>query len=194
MILGYHIILSAYGFWLPNDPRGSWSATVWAFELLAFGSATKVSTTASVADNQHDVALRMRAKSALSRLPVRFNGEQARAIARGFATAAIEGSYHIHALSILPDHVHLVVARHARDVGGIATHLKSKATLAMSSEGIHPCGSLSNGRRQTPWARNYWAPFIRSKQHMRAAIEYVRNNPIKMGLKEQRWKLVVPYG
>jgi len=28
---------------------------------------------------------------------------------------------------------------------------------------------------------------------MRAAIKYVRNNPIKAGLKEQRWQLVVPY-
>ena len=27
MVLGYHIIRTAYGFWLPNDPWGSWSAT-----------------------------------------------------------------------------------------------------------------------------------------------------------------------
>ena len=25
MVHGYHVILAAYGFWLPNDPRGSWS-------------------------------------------------------------------------------------------------------------------------------------------------------------------------
>jgi hypothetical protein len=29
MVIGYHIILGAYGFWLPNDPRGSWSNEVW---------------------------------------------------------------------------------------------------------------------------------------------------------------------
>ena len=39
MVLGYHIILSAYGFWLPNDPRGSWSDTIRVYELLRFGSA-----------------------------------------------------------------------------------------------------------------------------------------------------------
>jgi len=25
MVLAYRAILSMYGFWLPNDPRGSWS-------------------------------------------------------------------------------------------------------------------------------------------------------------------------
>lgn len=33
MALGSHIILSAYGFWLPNDPRGPWSDFVGAYEL-----------------------------------------------------------------------------------------------------------------------------------------------------------------
>jgi len=25
MVRGYHVIFGMYGFWLPNDPRGSWS-------------------------------------------------------------------------------------------------------------------------------------------------------------------------
>lgn len=28
MVIGYHVIFSTYGFWLPNDPRGSWSCGV----------------------------------------------------------------------------------------------------------------------------------------------------------------------
>lgn len=193
MVYGYHIILSTYGFWLPNDPRGSWSEAVWAFDLANFGPPTKIETTASVAHMPHDVMARTRAKTALSRAQVRFNGQQARAIARGFATAVAERAYVIHALAILPNHVHLVLGRHARDIDEIARHLKAKATLAMSVENMHPCEALPSGRRPTPWARNHWAPFIRSKRHMRAAIKYVRNNPIRAGLKEQRWQLVVPY-
>jgi len=30
MVIGFHVILTAYGFWLPNDPRGSWSEFVGA--------------------------------------------------------------------------------------------------------------------------------------------------------------------
>jgi hypothetical protein len=49
-MLAFHGIITAYGFWLPNDPRGSWSTWVGAWELFqAGGPATKVATTRSVA-------------------------------------------------------------------------------------------------------------------------------------------------
>src|SRR5438270_5776341 len=85
MIHGYHIIFSAYGFWLPNDPRGSWSDFVGSWELFRYGSATKTAETRSLAHRAHDRALRQAAKSALKYPPLQFNGLQARAVARGFA-------------------------------------------------------------------------------------------------------------
>ena len=39
MVYAYHVIISAYGFWLPNDPRGSWSDMVRKYELLRYGPA-----------------------------------------------------------------------------------------------------------------------------------------------------------
>jgi hypothetical protein len=44
MIRGYHVIFGAYGFWLPNDPRGSWSEFVGSWELFRFGAATTTDT------------------------------------------------------------------------------------------------------------------------------------------------------
>ncbi len=41
MVHGYHVILPTYGFWLPNDPRGSWSEFVRKWELVRFGPTTK---------------------------------------------------------------------------------------------------------------------------------------------------------
>ncbi|HVS72469.1 MAG TPA: hypothetical protein VG733_19325 [Chthoniobacteraceae bacterium] len=75
MILAHHIIFAAYGFWLPNDPRGSWSEVVRAWELLRFGEATKVTTRRSLAHSTHDVQLRLAAKRALRYEPVTFSGE-----------------------------------------------------------------------------------------------------------------------
>src|SRR5437660_12133047 len=85
MILGYHIIFSTYGFWLPNVPRGSWSDFVGAWELFRFGRATKIDSPHSVADQPHDQKLRQDTKSALRYPPVQFNGLQARAVGSGFA-------------------------------------------------------------------------------------------------------------
>ena len=46
MIVGYHVIFGMYGFWLPNDPRGSWSEFVGEWELFrAAGRATKTNDT-----------------------------------------------------------------------------------------------------------------------------------------------------
>ncbi len=195
MIEGYHFIFSAYGFWLPNDPRGSWSDTVREFSLLKFGPATKVSTTRSVAARPHDHQLRLAAKQALRYPPVQFTGQQAVAIAQGFGDAVAQHDYVIHALAVLPDHVHLAMARHSVAIDQIASHLKSKATASLVRQDLHPLAQFasSKGRKPSPWARNYWAPFIRTREHMRAAIRYVEQNPVKAGLRRQRWSLVVPY-
>jgi hypothetical protein len=58
VILGFHCIISTYGFWLPNEPRGSWSEFVASWELLRFGPATKVSTHRSIAHRPYDRSLK----------------------------------------------------------------------------------------------------------------------------------------
>jgi REP element-mobilizing transposase RayT len=139
--------------------------------------------------------LRLAAKKALRYPPVQFTGVQAVAIAQGFATALTEHDYVVHALAILPDHVHLVMAWHPRHIDEISAHLKAKATSSLAKKGLHPLARFAgkNGRVPSPWARNHWCPFITSERHMRIAIRYVQANPVKAGYKPQRWSLVAPY-
>jgi REP element-mobilizing transposase RayT len=196
MILGYHFIISAYGFWLPNDPRGSWSEVVRQFELLRYGPATKVSTRKSVAAAKHDRILREKAKEALKYPPVCFTGKQAVLIARGFGVAKTQHDYEINALAILPNHVHLVMRAHASiHPDQIAAHLKAKATAELNASGQHPLASYASesGRIPSPWARNHWCVFIFDEEHYRQAIKYVELNPVKSGLKPQKWSIVTPY-
>lgn len=196
MLLGYHFIFSAYGFWLPNDPRGSWSEVVRQFDLLRFGAATKVSTTKSVAAKQHDYQLRMRAKQALRYPPVKFTGQQAVLIAKGLGVAKAQHEYEIHALAILPDHVHLVMQAHdSIQQDQIAVHLKAKATAMLNANSQHPLAPYASaaGRIPSPWARNFWCVFIFDEEHYHQAIKYVENNPMKAGLKPQTWNIVTPY-
>ncbi len=195
MVIAFHFIFSAYGYWLPNDPRGSWSDAIRRYELLAFGPATKVETTRSLAADPHDMALRKAAKAALKYPPVRFNGKQAQLIPQGFHQACDEGGYKAHALATLPDHVHLVLAWNARHIDEIASHLKAKATAALNRAGLHPLAAYASesGRVPSPWARKYWCPFVREPDHLRRVIRYVENNPVKAGLPRQRWSWVEPW-
>ena len=34
LVIAYHLIYTTYGFWLPNDPRGSWSDFVRCWGLF----------------------------------------------------------------------------------------------------------------------------------------------------------------
>jgi REP element-mobilizing transposase RayT len=188
MLLGFHVIFSTYGYWLPNDPRGSWSDWIRSWELLKFGPATKVDTRRSVAGKKHDVALRNRAKQALAYPEVVFNGKQALAVGNGFRGAIEEAEYSIFACSILPQHVHLVIGPHSRNIDRIVAHLKSRATQQLNAQGLHPLAAhrQKDGTTPSPWCRNCWKVFVFSEQHLRDAIEYVRNNPLKEGKPRQR--------
>jgi len=195
MVRGYHLILTTYGFWLPNDPRGSWSTVVRAKGLRAFGEATKVDTTRSVADRHHDHHARKGAKRALARPPVVLRGEQAKAVMAGIAAQVEHSGYAIHAACILPDHVHLVIARHDYPIEQIANLIKGSASRQLRERGLHPFAGqpYANGKLPSIWARKHWAPFIETPKHMRAAIRYVEQNPIKAGHKPQRWSFTTPY-
>lgn len=187
MVLAYHVVFGTYGFWLPNDPRGSWSDFVGSWELFRFGAATKTDTRRSVAHVPHDRRLRTEAKAALKYPPVRLSGRQALAVARGFQRAAGEGAYAVHACCVLPEHVHLVLGRHPRPVERVVRHLKGRATQQLLAEGLWP----ANGR--PVWARRCWKVFLNRHEDVRRAVAYVEQNPVREGHMSQRWSFVVPY-
>ncbi len=185
--LAYHVIFGTYGFWLPNDPRGSWSKYVASWELFRFGHATKVHTRRSLAGAPHNHRDRQRAKDALKYPPVHFSGRQALAVIRGFDRARRESGYVVHACSILPDHVHMVIAQSPRRVRRIVGHFKARATQQLIAEGLWP------GDGRPVWAGHSWAVFLNTPAGVARAIAYVEENPPREGKRRQRWSLVAPY-
>jgi len=195
MVLGYHVIFGAYGFWLPNDPRGSWSEFVGSWELFRYGPATKTTEAVSLAYREHDHQLRLAAKRALKHPPVECTGIQARAVGRGFAKYAERSRLVVWACAILPDHVHLVLGRHRLSAEQLVIQLKGDASERLMEEGIHPFGHIKekNGRPPKCFARGEWKVFLNSPGDLCRAIGYVEANPEKEGKKAQRWGFVVPY-
>jgi len=195
MVIAYHSIFSAYGFWLPNDPRGSWSDGVASWELFKYGPATKTDARHSLAKNAHNRAFRDQAKEGLKYPPVVFSGVQARAIGRGFAHAIQRSGYVIHGCAIMPDHVHLVVARHRQRVEQVVQQMKGEATKHLINENLHPLAAFVRGgeKPHTPWVREGWNVYLDRDDDVRRAIAYVEGNPLKERLPGQTWKFVTPW-
>ena len=81
-------------------------ATVAVWEIRHRGSRANV---------KHDRAVRLAAKQALLYPPVVISGAQALCVANGFAKQIRRSGYIVHACAIMPEHVHLVIARHRPD-------------------------------------------------------------------------------
>jgi REP element-mobilizing transposase RayT len=195
MVIAYHVIFGAYGFWLPNDPRGSWSTEVWAQHLQPFGGATKVDTRQSLAGRQHDRSLRLQAKQSLQYPAVQFTPQQTRVVADGFAQAVADLGLDVFACSIMPDHVHLVTGRYRNDVEYVAGFLKRAATRHLNDGQVHPLQGChqANGRTPSPWVVGGWFVYLNSPPEVHGRIWYVEENPLKARLPPQRWEFVRPY-
>ena len=187
MILAYHSIFSMYGFWLPNDPRGSGSDYIAVWELFRYGVATKVDTRRSVAHVAHDQRARLAAKQSLRYPPVEITGQQALAVAAGFAQACADADYRIHACAILPEHVHLVIGAHPRNIRTIVGHFKSRATRALKEQGLWH----SDGR--PVWGEHGWNVWLEELAAVERAVEYVERNLEKEGQRAQRWNFVTRF-
>ena len=189
MVHAYHLIFCACGFWLPNDPRGSWSDFVGAWELLRFGAATKTDTRRSVSGVAHDQVIRQAAKRELKYPPVHFTGVQAQSNGRGFAGFVERSDVKLRACSILPEHVHMVVSRHRYQAEQITNLLKGAASRQLSNDRLHPFASDAAEGERLPkiWARGQWVVFLNSTADISRAVRYIKDNPLKEGKQRQCW-------
>jgi len=196
MVHWYHVIFSVYGFWLPNDPRGSWSDFVDAWELFRFaGPATKVTGKRSYAHDAHDARSRKESKEHLKFPPARFEAPCRTSISLGFGRAVEEFNFRIHACAIGFDHVHCVASRNAtRSIEQVVAVLKARATNQMNADGTHPMEGLVNSKGVTPtaWGEGCWKVFINDTSQLRSAIGYVERHPMKEGLPQQKWSFLKP--
>jgi REP-associated tyrosine transposase len=192
-IIAYHIVFGAYGFWLPNDPRGSWSKYVWTKRLQPFGRPEPVR--AGYEPTIDDELRRLEMKRQLCYPAVRFSGEQALVVANGFAEIIHRLGLVIYAAAIVPDHVHLVAARQEMHAETIAGYLKRAAARKLRKENVHPLAAYrdSRGRLPSPWVEHGWKVFLHTPEEIELAILYVTNNPLEAGLRAQRWSWIKPY-
>lgn len=196
MVHGYHVILPAYGFWLPNDPRGSWSRFVAKWEISLFGKPRRTFDRSGLRElTTEELHQRDAARAALDYPPVRLNGIQARAVGAGFAKQVQTSGYTVWACAIMPEHTHLVLARHTYSVEQMANLLRGAATRQLMQEGCHPLAEYATDGGTPPgmWAAKPWKLFLDSDEAITDAILYVQNNLVEEGKPPQHWSFVTPY-
>ena len=178
MIIAYHIILTTYGTWLPNDPRGSYSKAVYDAELRTLGDVRYGRQDPQPEGN------RLRrfwtaSRDKLARQAFFIDDSTREIIARGFARVVQRLGLTIRACAIMNDHVHLLSLRSKHRIEYVIGQFKSQATHALNLP-------------DTPWTKGAWKVFIEDTETIASAARYIEMNPIKARREPQHWDFVTP--
>ena len=184
-VIAYHLCWTAYGTWLPNDPRGSGSHSVATSALaemgtLHFGRRKSQPPPAAVREFYREAEPQL--KFSVSR----FDAAQVAAIGAALVKAIAEHRYTCYACAILSDHLHLVIRKHRDRAEAMIENLQHATRLRLSGARHiphdHPC-----------WTEGGWRGFLDTPSAVRSVIHYVEENPAKAGLPPQHWPFVAAY-
>ncbi|MBL7221588.1 MAG: transposase [Phycisphaerae bacterium] len=185
IVIGHHLIMTAYGWWLPNDPRGSCSRTVASDVVAELGELhqgrRRVQPPSSAICEFY-----LRAGGVLEFPLVEFSSTETRAVADGLAEAVNRYRYTCYACAIMPDHVHLLIRKHRDKAEQMIENVQESVRLRLRSLGLrssdHPV-----------WGGPGWKVFLDHPDDIRRTIRYVRDNPIKLRRPAQQWAFVTEY-
>lgn len=185
MVIAHHLIWTAYGWWLPNDPRGSMSKYIDQDLLSELGELhygrKRIQPASRTIREFYD-----RAKSLLKDDLLTFTSDEVGAIATAFANTISSERYTCYACAIMPDHVHLVIRKH-RD---LAEGMILKLQIA-SMQTVRAMGRRDSGH--PVWGGSGWKVFLDTPQDIRRTVKYAQDNPIKSRMPPQNWEFVSPY-
>jgi REP element-mobilizing transposase RayT len=185
MVLAHHLIWMGYGWWLPNDLRGSMSTYI-ASDIIAqlgelhFGRK-KVQPLSREIRAFYDHAAHVLKFPLLN-----FSWREIEVIAQAFAQCIAINNYTCYACAILLDHVHLIIRKHkdlAETMIEKLQHASREAVIELGERNFdHPV-----------WGGNGWKVFLDSPEDIWRTIPYVEENPLKLRMPEQKWLFVTPY-
>jgi hypothetical protein len=188
IVIAYHLIWTVYGWWLPNDPRGSGSRFINSDTIAALGELhpgrKRIQPARRVVRDFYEHAAKV-----LRHPLLEIRDRALDIVAAAFARVIKEQNYTCYACAIMPDHVHIVVRKHRHSAEEMIEKLQNAARWALIEStpclwpDDHPVWTAGGG----------WKVFLDHPDEVERTIPYVEKNPIKIGLPPQRWPFVVPY-
>ena len=185
LVIAYHLVWTAYGWWLPNDPRGSCSREIRVPVLRQLGDLHYGRKRVQPASS--DIRLFYEQATGLLKHPlIEFAPEHFQIVAAGFADAVEQHKYTCYACAILPDHVHLILRKHKHLAEVMIENLQFHSRLRLSGSRLLPDA-------HPIWCVGGWKIFLDHPDEVCRVIRYVEDNPLPYRLPRQRWDFVTQY-
>jgi REP element-mobilizing transposase RayT len=185
IVIAYHIMWAAYGWWLPNDLRGSTSTTIRKASLLDLGELHFGRK--KIQPCSRDIrAFYQQANERLKYPLLELSKSSFQIVADGFAEVIERCRYTCYACAIMRDHVHLLIRKHRHSAEEMIENLQAASRLRLSVSGERP-------REHPTWTRGGWKVFLDHPDEVWRTIKYVDENPIKTRQPRQQWSFVTPY-
>lgn len=186
LIIAYHLIWTAYGWWLPNDPRGSGSATIASDVIAELGDLhhgrKRVQPPGRVIREFYE-----KAATVLKHSLLKFDAAARDAVGAAFGDVIRRERYTCYACAVMPDHVHLLIRKHKHSAEEMADRLKTESRLRLCSLGFRTSDHPT-------WTGGcVWHVFLDHPDDIWRTIPYIENNPLPLGLPIQRWPFIQPY-
>ncbi|MCE5277941.1 MAG: hypothetical protein ABFD92_00820 [Planctomycetaceae bacterium] len=185
MVIASHIIMTGYGHWLPNDPRGSLSRELREVKLAPLGEI-HFGRKAIQPTREQLRAFHKAAKEQLEHPILWFEQPHRAAIAQAIAQVVQEDRLTCYACAILPNHVHLLIRRHRQTPQVTLHRLRTLSRELLRTRELCP-------HEHPIWSADAFTLYKDSIQQMRTCIAYIDGNPPKHRLPPQRWDFAVPY-
>jgi len=186
LVIAYHLIWTVYGWWLPNDPRGSGSKTIRKDILKELGDLHYGRKPIQPA-NREVRQFQAKARPLLQHPLLAFDETIRGAVADALSEVIQQQRYTCYACSVMPDHVHILMRKHKHLAEEMIELLKEVSRSQLFFRGLvagdHPIWASGSG----------WKVFLDEPKDVRRTIGYIENNPLEIGLPKQSWPFVKEY-
>ena len=185
IVIAHHLIWTAQGWWLPNDPRGSSSNTI-ASDLLADLGALHYGRKV-VQPASKEIRAFYRKAAPLLKFPLmRLGSAEVECAAEAFAACVEDNQYTCYACAILPDHVHVLIRKHKHKAERMIANLQEASRLRLRTLGLR-------SRDHPVWGGPGWKVFLDHPDGVRRSIRYVEENAPTQRMPRQPWAFVREY-
>lgn len=184
-IIAHHLILTGYGHWLPNDPRGSGSIEVRQEKLADLGPIHFGRKTVQPSRNVLR-EFQQAAEPKLNPSIIWFDTRIGQLLAEAVGDIVSRRKYTVYACALLKNHAHFCLRKHRDDAQTMLQILAVGMREALIAAAVVPSD-------HPVWSNRPYKRFLYMPDDVRGVVAYIEKNPVKEGLPPRRYEFVVAY-